>query len=340
MNPGVLGLFQHEIEDAVRSLAEPSYRARQVATWIYEKHATGYDVMTSLPVELRDKLSESLPFPVLDLVKHEDSTDGTVKFGWSLRDGERVETVFIPMKGHSALCVSSQAGCKYKCAFCASGVGGLKRSLDCGEIIGQFLYSQRQLPERISHVVFMGVGEPFDNYDNVLKAVRLLNSETGFNIAARRLTISTCGLVPEIRQLAHEGLQIELSVSLHAPNDEIRNLLMPVNRKHPIKSLIRACREYAELTNRQITFEYVLIDGLTDTDTAALQLAGMLSGWLCKVNLIPLNPVVESEFRPPSRERADRFKTLLAGSGVHATLRSPRGRDISAACGQLRHTPG
>ncbi|MFO7871525.1 MAG: 23S rRNA (adenine(2503)-C(2))-methyltransferase RlmN [Kiritimatiellia bacterium] len=340
MSHNILEISLPELEDRFEQMNEARYRARQVFSWIYEKNAVDYEGMTSLPGGLREKLAVEFPFPVLDGTERRNSADGTVKFGWSMSDGERVESAFIPMREHNTLCISSQAGCARACIFCASGTGGLKRNLGCGEITAQVLHTQRELDTRISHIVFMGVGEPFDNYDKVLGAARMLNAENAFNIAARRITISTCGVVPGIEKLSKEGRQFELSVSLHAPDNEIRGRLMPVNRQYPLEVLIPACRDYAEATNRQVTFEYVLADGLNDTKAAAGRLADLLGGWLCKVNLIPVNPVVEAGLKPPERERAKTFQGLLKRGGVHTTLRAPRGQDISAACGQLRHGTG
>lgn len=326
-----------EISERVSSFGEPAYRARQIFDWLYVKKVSDVRSMTSLSKGLRDKVQEALPFPVLRQEQCQSSRDGTVKFLWSLHDGERIETVLIPMEDHNTLCISSQAGCKFGCGFCASGVGGWKRNLDCGEIIGQVQNAARAVaPRVISHVVFMGVGEPFDNYDQVLKAARIMNAREGLNMAARRITISTCGVVPGIQRLEKEGLQLELSVSLHASNDELRSRLMPVNRKYPLKELMAACRHYAKETNRQVTFEYILIKDLTCTERAVDELRELLHGWLCKLNLIACNPVAEFSYHPPDRATIEKFLSMLERRGIHATFRTPRGRDIAAACGQLR----
>ncbi len=334
----ILSLTQEELSAFLATLGEKTFRSLQIFEWLYKKNALSYEAMSSLSKGLRLQLNEQLPFPVLKELQRHVSTDGTTKFLWGLSDHEMIETVFIPTEKRATLCISSQAGCKFGCQFCASGIGGWKRNLTTGEIIGQVLRVKAAMaPLTITHIVFMGVGEPFDNYENVMKAVRLLNSETGFNIAARRITLSTCGVVPGIERFAKEGLQVELSVSLHAPNDELRSRLMPVNRKYPLKELMSACRTYAKETNRQVTFEYILIKDLTATAKAAEELAGLMKGWLSKVNLIPCNPVEEFAYAPPSREEAFRFKTDLESRGIICTMRTPRGRDVSAACGQLRH---
>ncbi|NTV29985.1 MAG: 23S rRNA (adenine(2503)-C(2))-methyltransferase RlmN [Candidatus Omnitrophica bacterium] len=333
----ILSLSRDEFSARLAAIGEKSYRAVQIIEWIYERQACSFEEMSSLPRSLRDRLAAEVPFPQLTERGRKVSSDGTVKFLFELADGQMIETVFIPTEKRSALCISSQAGCKFGCGFCASGLGGWKRNLSAGEIVAQVLRARRAVaPEKVTHIVFMGVGEPFDNYDNVLKAARLLNAADGGNIAARRITISTCGLVPGIKRLAEEGLQIELSVSLHAPNDRLRSQLMPVNKKYPLRELMPACRAYAKETNRQVTFEYILIKDLTCTPAAAAELAALMRGWLSKVNLIPYNPVAEFPYATPAREAVFAFRQELERWGVICTLRSPRGRDVGAACGQLR----
>ncbi len=331
-------LSLEELSRHLVSVGEPAFRAKQVFNWLYVKKATSFDAMSSLPKSLRDKLSAGLPFPALSEHSRHRSDDGTVKFLFELHDGQRIETVFIPTSKRGTLCVSSQAGCKFGCRFCASGIGGFKRNLSTGEIIGQVLHAMRTAaPKPITHIVFMGTGEPFDNYDQVFKAVRLLNHPDGLNIAARRITISTCGIIPGIERMAQEGLQVELCVSLHAPDDAVRARLMPVNAKYPLKELLAVCRRYAETTNRQVTFEYILIKDLTCTKTAAAALARLMKGWLSKVNLIRYNPVSEFTCQAPSMDEARVFQAALESAGVVCTLRSARGDDVSAACGQLRN---
>ncbi len=336
----VCSLARAELESRIKACGEPAYRAGQVFDWIYKKLAFSWDEMSSLPKALREKLALEIPFPVLTEKDVRVSEDGTRKFLFGLFDGQLIETVFIPTKKRATLCISSQAGCKYGCRFCASGIGGFKRNLSTGEIIAQVLWAMKKCGDEgeVTHIVFMGVGEPFDNYDNVMQAVRLLNAPEAFQIAARRITISTCGIVDGIRRMAGEGLQIELSVSLHASNDAQRQELMPVNRKYPLADLMAACRAYAQKTNRQVTFEYILIKDVTCTDLAARELQHLLKGWLCKINLIAYNPVGEFSYQTPSRDEISRFKDTLEKKGLITTWRTPRGKDIAAACGQLRNS--
>jgi len=277
------------------------------------------------------------------------SSDGTVKFLFTLYDGETIETVLIPTQSRTTVCVSTQVGCKFACRFCASGVDGWRRNLTCAEILEQILHAKGYVKNHIepvsgfkhqanvTHVVFMGVGEPLDNYDQVLKAVRIINSPQAFGIAARRITISTCGLIPQIERLKTAGLQIELSVSLHGYNDAVRRQLMPVSSRYGLSDLITACREYSRATKRQITFEYILIKDLTCSKHAADALAHLLKGLLCKINLIPFNKVIESPYSSPSRREVLAFRQALQKKGIVATIRTPRGQDIEAACGQLRY---
>lgn len=339
MAADVCSLTLAELTEKLKLLGEPAYRAAQVFDWIYKKHKFSWEEMTSLPKPLRQKLSVEIPFPVLVQKDVRTSTDDTRKFLFQLFDGQLIEAVFIPTKKRATLCISSQAGCKFGCSFCASGIGGWKRNLTTGEILAQVVWAMRACKDtaEVTHIVFMGVGEPFDNYENVMKAVRLLNAPEAFQIAARRITISTCGVVPGIKRMALEDLQIELSVSLHAPTDELRSGLMPVNRKYRLNELMNTCRAYAKATNRQVTFEYILIKGLTCTPQAADELGRLLRGWLCKINLIAYNPVGEFGYKAPSKEEISRFKESLEKRGIIATFRMPRGGDIAAACGQLRN---
>lgn len=336
----ICGLTLAELTAALKAMEEPAYRAVQVFDWVYKKRAFSWEEMTSLPKALREKLSLKLPFPVLQQKDLRVSEDGSRKFLFALHDGQLIETVFIPTKKRATLCISSQAGCKFGCSFCASGIGGWKRDLTTGEIIAQVLWATRACADEadVTHIVFMGVGEPFDNYENVMKAVRLLNAPEALQIAARRITISTCGVIPGIRRFGKEGIQVELSVSLHASNDELRTKLMPVNRKYPLKELMDECRFYAKDTNRQVTFEYILIKDLTCTQRAADELYRFLKGWLCKVNLIAYNPVGEFPYKTPSRDDILSFQDSLTRRGIITTLRTPRGKDVAAACGQLRHS--
>jgi len=327
-----------ELTSYLISLTEAPFRASQIFEWIYQKQIQDFDRMTNLSSALKNKLKMDFAFSNPTVLKRQVSSDGTIKVLFELHDKEQIETVLIPTSTRATLCISTQAGCKFGCRFCASGIGGWKRNLDCAEILDQILYMKKICRTKpLSHVVFMGVGEPLDNYDNLIKAVRIINSSKGINIAARRITISTCGLIPKIEKLAGEGMQIELAVSLHGASNESRDVLMPVNKKYPVKDLIEACRLYNKATKRQITFEYILIKGVTCTDEAAKELGRLLKGLLCKINLIPYNSVDEFEHEPPSRNKMFAFKSHLARCGIHSTIRTPRGRDISGACGQLRH---
>ncbi|MCK5580084.1 MAG: 23S rRNA (adenine(2503)-C(2))-methyltransferase RlmN [Candidatus Omnitrophica bacterium] len=326
---------------------EQSFRATQIFKWIYQKGVTSFDQMKNLSQGLREKLAKQFTLTGGNGLKSSPakqiSIDGTTKYLFELADGEKIETVLIPTKTRATVCVSTQAGCKFGCRFCASGVGGFKRNLTTSEILAQILTVQSQLPltinhlSKITHIVFMGTGEPLDNYENVLKAVRIINLKQGLGIGARRITVSTCGVIPGIERFSREGLQVELAISLHGFDNASRNALMPVNRKYPFDKLMQACREYTKKTKRQITFEYILIKDLTSHAQAAQKLARSLKGVICKMNLIPYNPVQEFDYEAPSRKEINAFKESLIRRGVHVTLRSARGQDVSAACGQLRY---
>lgn len=316
------------------------YRADQVLGWVYEKSVYDFDRMTNLPLGLREKLKKEFTVSIPETVERQRSTDDeSVKLLLKLPDNDLVETVYIPQDDRRTACVSSQVGCKFRCAFCASGQNGFFRNLSAGEIISQTLLARDASPDkRLTNIVFMGIGEPLDNYGGVLKAVRILNSKHGLHMGARRITISTCGVVPKIDALSEEGLQVELSVSLHGPNDTVRGAIMPVNQAYPVKALIEACRKYAKKTKRAITFEYILIQGVNASEKEATDLAKLLKGMLCKVNLIPYNPIGEFPHEPPAYEAVVRFQRILQVSGVKATVRFSKGQDIQAACGQLRST--
>ena len=323
----------------MKSLGEAPFHASQIFEWIYQKQVQDFNRMTNLSKALKARLKKEFTFSNQAVLEKQVSSDGTIKVLFELYDKEKVETVLIPTSKRATVCISTQAGCKFGCRFCASGIGGWKRNLDCAEILDQILYMKKIAKGKpLSHIVFMGVGEPLDNYDNLIKAVRTINSSKGINIAARRITISTCGIIPKIEKLAGEGMQIELAVSLHGSSDDSRNVLMPINKKYPVKELIEVCRRYHKATKRQITFEYIMIKDVTCTDEAARQLGRLLKGLECKINLIPYNPVDEFEHEPPSRNKMFIFKSQLARYGIRSTIRTPRGSDVSAACGQLRHS--
>ncbi|MBI3317603.1 MAG: 23S rRNA (adenine(2503)-C(2))-methyltransferase RlmN [Candidatus Omnitrophica bacterium] len=338
-SPSLYDFTFQELTDWVVDQGQPPYRARQVFRSLYRNPPVRIPEMSDLPKEFRKLLSDSFPQEGPASVQTQRSSDGTVKHLSRLSDGQFLETVLIPSgtrqtcsePSRRTVCVSTQVGCAYSCAFCASGQLGLKRDLTAGEIVQQIL-----LVQRVTNVVFMGMGEPLANYENLLKAIRILNAPEGLKIGARRITISTVGLVPMIERLAKENLQVELSVSLHAPNDELRGKLMPVNRKYPLSELIPAAKAYSRATKRMITFEYILIDGVNDGEGEARQLRKLLQGLLCKVNLIPCHPTPGTPWKHPPLSRMISFEKLLRLKGIPCTLRRSRGLDIEGACGQLR----
>ncbi|HTY45459.1 MAG TPA: 23S rRNA (adenine(2503)-C(2))-methyltransferase RlmN [Patescibacteria group bacterium] len=326
-----------ELKGIFKEWGQPAFRATQVFSWLYHKGVSDFDLMSDLPAEVREKLKKAFSIRNLGVVKKLVSEDGTEKFLFALPDKNLIEGVVIPAEDRVTGCISSQAGCRFACRFCASGLLGFKRNLTCAEMMEEVLYLKNESgPKRLTHLVFMGTGEPLDNYDNVMKAIRLINSPEGLHIGARRITISTCGIIPGIKRLEREALQIELSVSLHAADDKTRQRLMPVAKIYPLAELMRACREYVLKTNRQITFEYILIAGFNADVQSAQKLSSMLRGLNSKINLIPANPVKELGIVPPNKLEFLLFRDALQKAGIHVTLRKPRGQDIQAACGQLR----
>ncbi|MEW6172175.1 MAG: 23S rRNA (adenine(2503)-C(2))-methyltransferase RlmN [Bacillota bacterium] len=326
-----------EIESFIKDLGEPRFRARQVIDWLFVKGVATFDAMTNLPLSLRQRLSEAATLSVPEILRRHASGDGkTIKYLLRLHDGETVETVFMHRSWGRTACVSTQAGCRMGCSFCASGIGGLSRNLTAGEIYDQVLFTQIDSGMRVSHVVLMGTGEPFDNLDNTIRFLKNITNPLGLGIGARHITVSTCGVVPGIYALAGLELQVGLAVSLHAPNDGLRSRLLPINRRYPLKALIPACREYINKTGRRVTFEYTLVSGVNDGKKEAEELADLLRGLLCHVNLIPLNRVLERRFEAPTPERVAEFEAVLARNGLAVTVRREIGSGISAACGQLR----
>ncbi len=327
-------------------LGEPKFRAKQIFGWIHggqakdggiRMGAKSFEEMSNLPKNLRGKLSENASLMQLSVLREQVSgQDGTRKFLFGLPDGNAIESVFMKYKFGNSICVSSQAGCRMGCRFCASTIGGLKRNLTPGEIAGQILAAQRQTGERISHVVVMGTGEPFDNYDNLAAFIRIINDRKGLDIGMRNITVSTCGLVPKISQFAEDFPQLNLAISLHAANDEMRSEIMPVNKTYPMGTLLEACRKYTKKTSRRITFEYTLVKGVNDSMEHAKMLASRLHGMLCHVNLIPLNKVEETGYDTTERGAVIKFQKVLNENGIPATIRRELGDDIDAACGQLR----
>ena len=338
--PDIRDLSLEELTSYLKSIAADPFRAKQIFQWIYKRGAWEFDVMTNVPQELRDRLKKDFVLKPNEVAQKVSSGDGTTKFLFDLQDHEKIESVLIPTLTRTTACISTQAGCKFGCRFCASGIGGWKRDLSCAEILTQVLHVKQEALKHkrpLTNIVFMGTGEPLDNFANLMKAIRTINSEQGMNIGARHITISTVGVVPKIKELALEGLQVELAVSLHGYDNPSRDVLMPVNKKYPFDELMAACREYVRQTNRQITFEYILIKDVTCTPHAVLKLKKAFKGIICKMNLIPYNPVSEFDHKTPSREEMFEFRKSLEDSGIHATLRTPRGKDVNAACGQLRH---
>ena len=336
MTPNLKSMTQPEIGAVLKELGQPAFRAKQVYTWLH-KGVRSYDEMTNLPKSLRDTLSEKYPIFAPRVVrKQESQKDGTIKYLWELSDGNCVETVLMRYHYGNTVCISTEVGCRMGCAFCASTLGGLVRKLEPFEMLDQVLFTQVDSGLTVSHIVLMGIGEPLDNFDNVMRFLELVNSPDGMNISMRHISLSTCGLVPGIDKLAEKKLQLTLSVSLHAPTDEIRNTIMPVNKAYPTEELLQACRRYYEKTGRRISFEYAMINGVNDTPEAAKTLLKRLKGLPAHMNLIPLNHVEESPLKPSTRQAVMRFQQLMEEGGIPATVRRTLGGDIDASCGQLR----
>lgn len=329
-------MTQAELGQVLKELGQPAFRAKQVYTWLH-KGVRSYDEMRNLPKALRDILAEKYPLHIPKVVRKQASQkDGTIKYLWELSDGNCVETVLMRYHYGNTVCISTEVGCKMGCAFCASTLGGLVRKLEPYEMLDQVLFTQVDSGLPVSHIVLMGIGEPLDNYENVLRFLELVNSADGMNISMRHISLSTCGLVPGIDRLAKEKLQLTLSVSLHAPTDEIRNTIMPVNKAYPTEELLAACRRYYDTTGRRISFEYAMINGVNDTPEAARTLLKRLKGLPAHMNLIPLNHVEESPLKPSTRQAVQQFQKILEDGGVPATVRRTLGSDIDASCGQLR----
>lgn len=332
----LMDLSQQQTVEFTTSLGEPAFRGKQLFKWIHQKGASDYSQMTDLPLAFREKLSSIASTGHPDIIKKQVSADGTTKYLFGLDDGNAVESVFLPHDYGLSVCVSSQVGCRMGCRFCASTLGGLVRNLSGGEMFGQVIAIANDTGLRIGSVVVMGSGEPLENLDEVIKFISLLTHDDSLNIGARHITVSTCGIVSGIRELARHKLQITLSVSLHAPNDEIRDSIMPINKKYPLSELMEACKEYIRITGRRITFEYSLIDGKNDSVEQARELGNLLRGIMCHVNLIPLNPVDERKLHRSAPSRVKEFYNTLEMAGVAVTVRREMGSDIDAACGQLR----
>ncbi|KIL35236.1 ribosomal RNA large subunit methyltransferase N [Cohnella kolymensis] len=328
-----------QIQDWIKEQGEPAFRAGQIFDWLYVKRVGSFEDMTNLPKPLRDKLNDSFRFVTLTEITKMSSKDGTVKFLFGLHDNHAIETVIMRHNYGNSVCVTTQVGCRIGCTFCASTLGGLKRDLTAGEIVAQVVQSQKLLDpedERVSSIVIMGSGEPFENYDATMNFLRIMIDPKGLNIGQRHITVSTSGIVPSMLKFAEENTQINLAISIHAPNDALRSKLMPVNRRFPFEDVINACKYYIEKTGRRITFEYALIGGVNDRPEHAEELASVLQGMLCHVNLIPVNYVPERDYVRTPRDDIFEFQRILQKNNVNATIRREQGHDIAAACGQLR----
>lgn len=327
-----------ELSNFIESLGEKKFRAKQIFSWLH-KGVESFDEMTDISKSLREKLAEKSYISTLAIEKKLVSKiDKTTKYLFTLSDGEMIESVVMYYKHGVTICISSQVGCRMGCKFCASTIGGLVRNLSPGEILDQVIFAQKDTGDRISNIVMMGIGEPLDNYENVVKFLKNVNDENGINIGYRHISLSTCGVVKNIYKLMELNLPITLSISLHAPTNEKRSKIMPINSAYNIDELISACRAYLEKTNRRISFEYALIEGVNDSSIDAEHLAKMLSGMLCHVNLIPVNKVTETGFKKPSRNCIERFVNNLYKRRINVTIRRELGSDINASCGQLRHS--
>lgn len=334
--PDLKDMTQEELEKFCVGIGEKKYRGGQIFRWLY-RGAENLDEMTDLPESLREKLKGLCHISICRIEKkYVSSIDGTTKYLLKLEDGNIIESVLMEYSFGMSACISTQVGCNMGCSFCASTIGGLVRSLTAGEMADEILAMQADSGKRISHIVLMGSGEPLNNFENVTKFLKIMNSPDGLNIGQRHITLSTCGIVPQIKKLADLGMQITLAISLHAPNDDIRKRIMPVARQYSIAEVIDACRYYIEKTGRRITFEYSLIKGINDSEENAMELSGLLHGMLCHVNLIPVNEIKERDYKKTSPKDIKDFKRVLESRGIEVTVRREMGADINAACGQLR----
>lgn len=340
----IKSLQLHELEERVHALGEPVYRARQIAEWLYKKRAASFEEMTDLPRKLRLQFAEQFSLGKIDVVRVLGAPDTTRKFLFRMSDGDLIESVLIPASpalygmrsDRRTICVSTQVGCAYGCKFCASGLEGFSRNLRPDEIVDQIATVEREGSDKIDNIVFMGMGEPLANFDNLMRAIRIINAQWGLSIGARHITVSTSGLAPQIRKLAEESLQIRLAVSLHGASDEVRDQIMPINRRYNIETLLSACDYYVSRKKQNLTFEYILIENVNDTNEQARLLARHARRVNAKVNLIPYNTVRGLPWSRPSQHRQEKFLSILRAHGIAATLRREKGHDIDAACGQLR----
>lgn len=338
MKTDIKALTYEQLSNILSEYSLPAFRSKQIYKWLHESGCTSFDEMTNIAKDLRHMLFEKFYISSCGIEdKYISNIDGTVKYLFRLTDGEFIESVVMKYKYGYTICVSSQVGCKMGCTFCASTLAGFNRNLTAGEIESQIHSAQKDLGIRISHVVMMGIGEPLDNFENVMAFLDNVNNENGLNIGMRNITISTCGIVDKIYELMDKKLQLTLTISLHAPNNEIRSRTMPVNKKYPMETLLEACRRYGEITGRRVSFEYTLIKGINDRESDALELADKLKGSLCHINLIPVNDVRERGNVRSSKDTVLKFCNVLKRNGINATIRRTLGADINASCGQLRH---
>ena len=333
----ILDFTLDELKDWMDKNGESKFRAKQIFQWIYKKAVFNFDDMSNISKSTKEKLKENFYIQIPNVVKkYVSNIDGTEKFLFEYEDGNIIESVVMKYKHGNSICVSTQIGCRMGCKFCASTVDGVVRNLTSGEIIAQVLKAQKEIGDRISNVVLMGSGEPLDNYDNVLKFLKLINDEDALNIGQRHITLSTCGIVPKIKELADEKMQITLAISLHAPNNEIRKNMMPIANKYTLEELLDACRYYYRTTNRRITFEYALVKGVNDSRENAEELIKISKGMLCHINLIPVNEIKENNYERSKSKDIEEFKETLIKHGIETTIRREMGSDINGACGQLR----
>ena len=335
----IYSLQLEELKNWLKEQDEKPFRAEQIFDWLYKKRAVSFEDMSNLSKELRDKLDQHFVLTTLSTIIQQTSSDGTIKFLFELQDGVSIETVLMRHEYGNSVCVTTQVGCRIGCTFCASTLGGLKRNLEAGEIVAQVVKVQQALDEtdeRVSSIVIMGIGEPFDNYDHMLSFLKIVNHEKGLNIGARHITVSTSGIIPKIYQFADENMQINFAISLHAPNSELRSRLMPINRAYKLPDLMDAVRYYVNKTGRRISFEYGLFGGVNDQVEHAEELANLVKGIKCHINLIPVNYVPERDYVRTPKSQIFQFERTLRDRGVNVTIRREQGHDIEAACGQLR----
>lgn len=332
----IKSMYITELSDWLREKGQPAFRAKQLYQWMHQKYVGSVDEMQNLPKTLREEIKEDGFVAIEEETRQVSAKDGTIKFLFRLSDGQMIESVFMKYSYGNSICISSQAGCRMGCRFCASTIGGLIRNLTASEMLEQVYAAMRITGERISNIVVMGTGEPLDNYDNLIRFIRIISDEQGYNISQRNITVSSCGIVPQILKLAEENLTITFALSLHAPTDEERRELMPIANKYSIEDTIAACKEYFRKTGRRITFEYSLVKGKNDNEEQALKLAKLLKGMNCHVNLIPVNPINERDFEKSDIDSIEKFKLVLEKKSINGTIRRSVGSDIDAACGQLR----